>query len=51
MFALAAVISFAVAFILKVMGTSTGSVDLVILGLLFVGLHLLVGGGWPWNRP
>lgn len=51
MFALLAVIAFALAFILKLLGTSTGNVDLVILGLLFVALHLLVGVGWPWNRP
>jgi hypothetical protein len=43
MFALAAVVAFAVAFVLKLVGGDTGDVDLVILGLLFMGLHMLVG--------
>lgn len=51
MFALAAVITFAVAFILRLMGESTGHVDLLILGLLFVALHLLWAVSLPWNRP
>jgi len=50
MFALAAVIAFALAFILKLLGTDTGNIDLVILGLVFVALHLLMGGGWPSFR-
>jgi hypothetical protein len=50
MFALVAVISFALAFILKLMGTGTGDLDLVILGLLFVALHLLMGIGLPFGR-
>jgi hypothetical protein len=50
MFALAAVISFALAFILKLLGTGTGHLDLVILGLVFVALHLLTGAGVPWGH-
>lgn len=49
MFALAAVVAFAVAFVLKLVGAGTGDFDLVILGLLFVALHLLVGWA-PWGR-
>lgn len=51
MFALAAVVSFALAFILKLMDNGTGHVDLVILGLVFVALHLLFGTWRPWERP
>lgn len=50
MFALAAVVSFALAFLLKLLGTGTGDFDLVVLGLLFVALHLLTGFA-PWRRP
>jgi hypothetical protein len=49
MFALAAVISFALALIFKFTDTSTGALDLVILGLLFVALHLLVGLWVPFG--
>lgn len=49
MFALCAVISFAVAFVLRLMSVSTGNLDLVILGALFVSLHLLVGHWAPWR--
>lgn len=50
MFALCAVITFAVAFVLALLGVDTENFDLVILGLLFVALHLLVGVGLPWRR-
>jgi hypothetical protein len=50
MFALAAVITFALALLLALFGVNTGNLDLTVLGLLFVALHLLVGGGWPWAR-
>ena len=51
MFALAAVITFTVAFILVLMHQDTGNVDLVILGLLFLSLHALTGYSLPWmNR-
>jgi hypothetical protein len=43
MFALAAVVTFAVALILGLVGTDTGALDLVVLGLLLVSLHLLTG--------
>jgi hypothetical protein len=48
--ALIAVICFAVAFILKLLGESLGKFDLVILGLFFVALHLLLGAGAWWRR-
>jgi hypothetical protein len=50
MFALCAVIAFAVAFVLELMGVATNHVNLVTLGLLFVALHLLLGSGLPWRR-
>ncbi len=49
MFALIAVICFAIDFILNLMGTSTGKIDLIALGLAFVALHL-VTGVWPLPR-
>jgi hypothetical protein len=50
MFALAAVVTFAVALILRMVGADTGKLDLLILGLLFVALHLLTGAWAPWGR-
>lgn len=50
MFALAAVVSFALAFLLELLGAGTGHWNLVTLGLLFVALHLLLGSGLPWRR-
>lgn len=49
MFALAAVIAFTLALALKLLGTSTGDFDLVVLGFVFVALHLLTGFA-PWTR-
>lgn len=46
MFALFAVICFAVEFVLHLVGTDTAKVDLISLGLAFVAAHLLVGA-WP----
>lgn len=40
MFALFALLSFVVAFAVKLLGASTGDFDLVILGFCFVALHL-----------
>jgi hypothetical protein len=51
MFAIAALVCWAVAFILKLVGESLGKFDLVILGLCFLALHLLVGTGPWWRRP
>lgn len=51
MWALLAVITFAVAFILKLLGTSTGKVDLLLLGLLFMAVQMLVGWGLTYRRP
>ncbi len=49
MFALIAVICFAVEFVLHLVGTDTGKVDLIALGLAFTALHL-VSGVWPLPR-
>lgn len=46
MFALIALI----AFILALFHVSLGSIDLVVLGFVFVALHLMSGWGIPWNR-
>jgi hypothetical protein len=46
MFVLLAVIVFAVDFILNLVGTSTGKIDLIALGLAFFALHF-VAGAWP----
>ena len=46
MFALAALICFAVAFVLKLVGTDLGAFDLVILGLAFVAAHLVHPLDW-----
>lgn len=40
MLAIAALVTFVLAFILGLMGVSTGRVDLVLLGLAFVAAHL-----------
>lgn len=51
MFALAALICF----LLALFGAHVGTVDLPVLGFVFVAAHLLVGlwpfGGPPWRRP
>jgi hypothetical protein len=51
MLAFAALVSFLLAFILKLLGTSTGNIDLVILGLAFVAAHLATGSRWAIGRP
>lgn len=46
MFALLALITFVVAFILSLVGVAVGGgVNLVILGLAFIAAHLLLGWG------
>jgi hypothetical protein len=50
MFALCAVITFVLAFILALMSVATGHISLLFLGLTFVALHLLTGYGVPWTR-
>lgn len=45
MFALAAVVTFALAFILDLLNVSTGNVSLLFLGLTFLAVHFLVGSG------
>ena len=51
MFALLALL----AFLLALFGAHIGSIDLVVLGFVFVAAHLLVGpwpfgGSLPWRR-
>jgi len=50
MWALCAVVTFALAFILALLGQDTGKVDLLFLGLLFMALQVLMGTPLPWNR-
>jgi hypothetical protein len=40
MLAIAAAICFAVAFVLKLVGVGIGQVDLVVLGLVFLAVHI-----------
>lgn len=51
MFALLAL----VCFVVKLFDGHIGSIDLLVLGFVFVAAHLLVGlwpfGGPPWRRP
>ena len=49
MFAIAAVITFILAFILALMGQSTGHINLLYLGLAFLSLALLAPWS-PWSR-
>jgi hypothetical protein len=49
-FALIALICFAVAFVLKLVGTTLGDVDLVILGLAFLAAHFVPFGGFAFTR-
>ena len=50
MWAIAALVCWILAFILKLIGESLGRFDLVILGLVFLAMHL--AWGWtPWRRP
>lgn len=49
MFAIAAVITFALAFILALMSVATAHVNLLYLGLLFLSLALLAPWS-PWSR-
>lgn len=52
MFALAALICF----LLALFGAHVGTIDLVVLGFVFIAAHLLVGlwpfgAALPWRRP
>jgi len=51
MFAIAALITFILAFILALLGADTGKVSLLFLGLSFVAAHMAFGGWAPWRRP
>jgi hypothetical protein len=53
MFAVAAVVAFAIAFILHLAGNGTGRLvtDAVLAGFLLVACHLAWGVAWPWRRP
>jgi len=48
LFAFAAVVTFILAFILALLGVSTGNISLLYLGLSFVALHLATG--YVWTR-
>jgi hypothetical protein len=50
MFAISAAFIFGLAFILGLLGTDTGKVSLLFLGLTFVALHLAFGDWRPWRR-
>ena len=50
MFAIVAAFIFFLAFVLELLGTSTGDVSLLFLGLLFVALSLAFASGVPWRR-
>jgi hypothetical protein len=39
-----------ICFVLALFHVHIGQVDLVILGFVFVALHLMVGWGIPWSR-
>jgi hypothetical protein len=43
-FAILAAICFGVALLLQLVGVGTGALNLVTLGLLFVAVHLALGG-------
>lgn len=49
MFAVLAVIAFAIAFILHITGSGRYVTDAEILGWLCIAAHL-VWGGYPWRR-
>jgi hypothetical protein len=52
MFALAAVVCFALALILHLLGGHAGLVtDFALAGLLAVALHLVFALPLPWRRP
>jgi len=52
MFAVLAVIAFAVALILHLIGHGTAAIvtDLVLAGFILVSLHLALGWAPPWAR-
>jgi hypothetical protein len=50
MFAIAALFTFGLAFILGLLGADTGKVSLLFLGLAFVAAHLAFGSWAPWRR-
>lgn len=52
MFAIFALFTFGLAFVLGLLGTDTGKVSLLFLGLAFIAAHMAFGGGWTsWRRP
>lgn len=52
MFAILAVVAFALALILRLLGGHAALVDdIVIAGLLCVALHLVYAVPLPWRRP
>jgi hypothetical protein len=40
-----------IAFILALFRVHIGSIDLVILGFVFIAAHLMAGGWWPGGGP
>jgi len=50
-FAIAALITFILAFLLALLGADTGKISLLFLGLSFVAAHMAFGGWAPWRRP
>jgi hypothetical protein len=53
MLAVAAVVAFAIALILHLVGNGDGKLvtDAVLAGFLLVAAHLAWGVAWPWRRP
>jgi hypothetical protein len=49
-FAIAALITFALAFILALLNADTGNVSLLFLGLTFLAAAMVFGGSVPWRR-
>jgi hypothetical protein len=50
MFAIFAVIVFALGFLLQLLSVDVGRVSLVLLGLALFAMHFVVAGGVPWRR-
>lgn len=47
MFAILAVLCF----LFKLLSVRLGNVDLIVLGWLFIALHLVIPVAWPRRRP
>lgn len=51
MFALAALITFTVGFVLDVLDVTNEATAYVLAGLALLALHLVLGDRWPNRRP